>query len=127
MTTGERRPDGRGPAPGRDATRRKLPNGRLPAIGVAELAAALERRRARRSRALEDLRHAVAGLRTAVERHIARVATLREAVAAQGGDLRVLKHYDSMMARLRAELRSAEESLAAAFRSAAESRRAGSG
>jgi hypothetical protein len=91
------------------------------------LAAALERRRERRSRTLEDLRHALAGLGAAVERHIARVATLREAVAAQGGDLRVLKHYDSMMARLRAELRSAEESLAAAFRTAAESRRPGPG
>ena len=66
-----------------------------------------------------ELREALGRLGHAVERHLQRIAELRQAVEAQGGDLTHLAHYDNVMARLRAELRTAERSLADAFRAAA--------
>lgn len=99
---------------------RKLPRGRVPTIGMRELVGALQRRRERRRAAALELQGALAQLTAGVERHLERVARLRSAVEAQGGDLRALRHCDSTMARMHAELRAAELSLAAAC-----SRRAG--
>jgi len=97
----------------------RLPRGRIPTVGVRELLASLHRRRERRRESVRALQDAVAALRDAADRHVARVRQLREAVEAQGGDLSVLQHYDNLMARLRAELRAAEQGLAEAFREAA--------
>jgi len=98
---------------------RPLPRGRIPTVGVREIIAALHRRRERRRESVAALSEAVAALRGGVERHLARMAELRSAVEAQGGDLSALQHYDNIMARLRAELRAAERGLADAFREAA--------
>lgn len=96
-----------------------LPRGRVPSVGMRELVAAVHRRRERRRESAAELHAALSQLAGAVERHLARIAQLRDAVEAQGGDLGVLQHYDTVMARLRAELRAAERSLAVAFRDAA--------
>jgi small-conductance mechanosensitive channel len=93
---------------------------------MRELVGALQRRRERRAAAAAELRTTLAQLSAGVERHLARIAELRSAVEAQGGDVSALRHYDSAMARLRAELRAAERSLAAAFEAAAQGSR-GSG
>jgi len=96
-----------------------LPRGRVPAIGMRELVGALQRRRERRRAAAAELRTALTQLTSGIEQHLARVAQVRAAVEAQGGNLGALKHYDTVMARLRADLRAAERSLAAAFDAAA--------
>ena len=108
------------PPPGQPAdTTDALPRGRIPAVGIRELVAAIHRRRDRRRAASAELAEAVRQLSGSLERHLARVAELRAAVEAQGGDLSHLKHYDTMMARLRAELRTAERALADVFSTAA--------
>lgn len=109
-----------GPAP-------VLPAGRIPTIGMREIVAALHRRRARRREVATELRHALDQLSGSVERHLERIAELREAVEKHGGDLAPLQHYDTLMARLRNELRAAERALAEAFRAAAEGDSARSG
>ena len=91
----------------------------MPKVGVGELVAALHRRRDGRRQAAQDLRAALDHLSNGVERHLARIAELRAAVVVLGGDLAALQHYDNAMARLRAELRSAERALADAFSAAA--------
>jgi DNA-binding FadR family transcriptional regulator len=91
----------------------------MPRIGMSELVAALHRRRDGRRQAAQGLRAALDHLAAGVERHLARIAELRAAVEAQGGDLAALQHYDNAMARLRAELRSAERALAEVFSAAA--------
>ena len=96
-----------------------LPRGRMPTVGIRELVAAIHRRRERRRASALDLQHALSGLASAVERHLSRIAELRSAVEAQGGSLDSLRYYDNVMAKLRAELRFAERSLAEVFRSAA--------
>ncbi len=96
-----------------------LPRGRIPTIGMREILAALHRRRERRRDSVQGIQQALTALATATERHLARVQEVRAAVEAQGGDLGVLQHYDTVMARLRAELRAAERGLADAFRQAA--------
>lgn len=96
-----------------------LPRGRIPTVGMREIVAALHRRRERRRASAAELSAALQHLSSSVERHLARVAELRAAVEAQGGDLSALEHYDTVMARLRAELRAAERSLAVAFSAAA--------
>jgi hypothetical protein len=107
-----------GPAPGVSSA---LPRGRIPAIGMRELVAAIHRRRERRRGAAAELGNSIQRLAASVEQHLVRVAAVRQAIEAQGGDLSALKHYDTMMARLRAELRGAERALAEAFSSAAQS------
>ena len=94
----------------------ELPPGRMPAVGMSQLVAAIHRRRSRRREAAGELTQALAKLRERVELHIDRIAAVRAAVEAQGGDLSHLQVYDSAMARLRAELHTAERSLAEAFR-----------
>jgi hypothetical protein len=96
-----------------------LPRGRIPTVGVREVVAALHRRRERRREAVEELTGALRQLSEGVQAHLARIATVREAVEAQGGDLSALQYYDNLMARLRAELRAAERSLAVVFSTAA--------
>lgn len=96
-----------------------LPRGRMPAIGMRELLAAMHRRRERRRESATALAEAIGTLRASVERHLARIAQLKAAVESQGGDMAALQHYDNFMARIRAELRAAEKSLADAFREAA--------
>ena len=96
-----------------------LPRGRMPIVGIRELVAALHRRRERRRDAANELRAALDRLAGSVEDHLARIAALKAAVEAQGGDLAHLQHYDTLMARLRSELRAAERSLADAFAEAA--------
>jgi len=91
----------------------------MPTVGMRELVAALHRRRSRRRQAAEELRAALAGLAAAVEQHCERIAQVREAVLKQGGDLEQLRVYDNAMARLRAELRSAEQAMADAYRNTA--------
>ena len=98
----------------------ELPRGRVPHVGIREIVAAIHRRRERRRESAAELRHALGQLAAGVERHLERVAALRQAVETQGGDLRALEHYDSLMVRLRAELRSAERALAEAFHAAAD-------
>ena len=98
-----------------------LPRGRIPTVGVRELVAAMHRRRERRRESAAALAQAVDALKTSIERHLVRISELRSAVEAQGGDLSALQHYDTVMARLRAELRAAERGLAEAFREAAAS------
>lgn len=97
-----------------------LPPGRIPTVGMREIVAALHRRRARRREVANELRHALDQLAGSVERHLERIAELREAVEKHGGDLEPLQYYDNFMARLRNELRAAEQALAEAFRSAAQ-------
>jgi len=96
-----------------------LPRGRIPAVGMREIVAAIHRRRERRRESAAGLAVAIGELNGAVERHLARIAELREAVERQGGDLSQLQYYDNFMAQLRAELRSAEKGLAEAFSTAA--------
>jgi hypothetical protein len=86
-------------------------------VTVADLATAINRRRERRQRMLAMMREALRGLTVAAERHRARVAE----VQAQGGDLASLRFYDDLMARFRAELRSAERMMAQVYRAAADS------
>ena len=97
-----------------------LPAGRIPTVGIREIVAALHRRRARRRESANELRHALGVLSGSVEKHLARIAELRSAVEARGGNLESLQYYDNVMARLRNELRSAERALAEAFHAAAE-------
>jgi hypothetical protein len=98
-------------------------------VSVADLATALNRRRERRQRILALMRDALSGIAAATDRHVAKVAELRSAAEAQGGDLSTLKYYDNLMARFRMELRTAERTMADVYRSAAGSagdvRRAG--
>lgn len=96
-----------------------LPRGRMPAVGVRELVAALHRRRDRRRESAAELFRALSALASAVEWHLERVAEVKRAVEAQGGNLDSLRYYDTMMAKLRAELRFAERSMAEVFSSAA--------
>jgi hypothetical protein len=86
-------------------------------VTVADLATAINRRRERRQRMLAMMREALRGLTVAAERHRARVAE----VQSQGGDLASLRYYDDLMARFRAELRSAERMMAQVYRAAADS------
>lgn len=88
-------------------------------VTVADLATAINRRRERRQRMLATMRAALRGLTEAAERHRTRVAELRTAVEANGGDLASLRYYDNLMARFRAELRSAERMMAEVYRAAA--------
>ena len=90
------------------------------AVTTADLATALNRRRERRQRILGMMRDALRALAAESERHLAHIASVRSAVEAQGGDLSALRFYDSLMARFRAELRSAERTMAEAYRVAAE-------
>jgi len=85
-------------------------------VTVADLAIAINRRRERRQRMLAMMRDALRGLTESAERHRARVAE----VQAQGGDLASLRYYDDLMARFRAELRSAERMMAEVYRRSAE-------
>ncbi|MGD0484482.1 MAG: hypothetical protein ABSB58_07485 [Gemmatimonadales bacterium] len=89
------------------------------AVSLDDLATALNRRRERRRRVLLAMREALRGLGEAADRHQRKVAELRGAVEAHGADLSKLRYYDTMMARFRAELRSAERTMAEAFRTAA--------
>ena len=98
----------------------ELPPGRMPHVGMRELVAAIHRRRERRQEAAAELGNALGKLRASVEQHLERIAGLRAAVEAQGGDLAPLQVYDNAMARLRAQLRSAEQALADAYKSAAQ-------
>jgi small-conductance mechanosensitive channel len=98
-----------------------LPRGRIPTVGVREIVAAIHRRRERRRESAAELSVAIGQLGSAVEQHLARIAELRQVVEKQGGDLSQLQFYDNAMARLRAELRAAERSLAEAFSVAAKS------
>lgn len=63
-----------------------LPPGRLPAIGAAELVAALHRRRAGRLRAVEELRATLELLAASVERRRARIAHLKALLDAKDRD-----------------------------------------
>lgn len=94
-------------------------------VTVADLATAINRRRERRQRMLTMMREALRGLTDSAERHRSRVAELRTTVEAQGGDLTALRYYDNLMARFRAELRSAERMMAQEYRAAADSAVAG--
>lgn len=94
-----------------------LPAGRMPSVGMRELVAAINRRRTRRREAAAELARALKGLSASVEQHMSRIAQLREAVLAQGGDLAKLSVYDNAMAQLRAQLRAAEQAMAEAYRS----------
>jgi hypothetical protein len=58
----------------------RLPAGRMPRVGSAELVAALHHRREGRRRALEALRGALAHLAVAIEHRGARIAMLRAAL-----------------------------------------------
>ena len=89
-------------------------------VTAAELATALNRRRERRNRLLALMRDALQGLHEAAERHRSRVSELRTAVELHGADLSSLRYYDNLMARFRAELRSAERMMAEVYRSAAD-------
>lgn len=88
-------------------------------VSVPDLATALNRRRERRRRVLAAMGEALRGLHDAADRHQRKVLELRGAVEAHGADLTKLRYYDTMMARFRAELRSAERMMAEVFRSAA--------
>jgi hypothetical protein len=90
------------------------------AVDIADLATALNRRRERRLRVVAAMREALRGLGAAAERHTQRVTALRSAVEAQGADLSKLRYYDNLMARFRAELRSAERMMADVYRAAAD-------
>jgi hypothetical protein len=96
-----------------------VPPTRPIAVTVDDLATALNRRRERRQRVLRAMREALRGLAEAADRHQRKVADLRAAVEVHGADLSKLRYYDSIMARFRAELRSAERLMAEAFHSAA--------
>lgn len=89
------------------------------AVSIDDLATALNRRRERRRRVLLAMQEALRGLSEAAGRHQAKVAELKGAVEVHGADLSKLQYYDTMMARFRAELRSAERMMAQAFRTAA--------
>lgn len=91
-----------------------------PAIDIPDLATALNRRRERRLRALAAMREALHGLGATAERHTQRVEALRHAVEVHGADLNKLRYYDNLMARFRAELRSAERMMADVYRTAAD-------
>jgi hypothetical protein len=96
----------------------------MPAIGMREIVAALHRRRERRQVSARELQHALEGLGAAVERHLQRIGELRRAVESHGGNMEALRYYDNVMAKLRAELRFAERSLAEVFRGAADGKQA---
>jgi hypothetical protein len=89
-------------------------------VTVADLATAINRRRERRQRMLATMREALRGLTESAERHQTRVAEVCSAIEAQGGDLASLRYYDNLMARFRAELRSAERMRAEVYRAAAD-------
>jgi hypothetical protein len=121
-------------SPGAPSGNRGTPSGRLrpgaappapdpsepPAIAMAQIRAALERRHGRRREVIAELRAALGALAEAVEHHTVKVDDVRRAVEAQGGDLAPLQFYDSIMARFRLELRAAERTLADVYRVAAE-------
>lgn len=88
----------------------------MPEVELGAVVSALNRRRTRNRRAMEELKQAVRSLSEAVSRHEKRVDRLASAAEAHGGDLNSLRPYDPAMARLRAELRTTERSLADAFR-----------
>ena len=88
------------------------------AIDIPDLATAVNRRRERRLRVLAAMREALRGLAATAERHTQRVTALRGAVDVHGADLNKLKYYDNLMARFRAELRSAERTMAEVYRTA---------
>ncbi|MGD0991802.1 MAG: hypothetical protein ABR998_04975 [Gemmatimonadales bacterium] len=119
-----RRETGTGvPAPesGRHFPGPRIPDpGDPPRVALAQIRAALERRNAHRREAVAEVASALAALADAVARHAGRVEDVRRAVEAQGGDLEPLQFYDSLMARLRMELRAAERTLADVFRVAAD-------
>jgi hypothetical protein len=96
-----------------------LPAGRIPTVGMREIVGALHRRRQRRRAAVVEITAAIEQLKNSIQQHLGRIADVKAAVEAQGGDLSPLQHYDNLMARLRAELRSAERSLAVVFGEAA--------
>jgi hypothetical protein len=125
MTVRSRDPDQGGPG-ALGMSLDALPKGRIPTVGVREIVAALHRRRERRREAVDELTGALRQLSDGVEAHLARIAKVREAVEAQGGDLSALQYYDNLMARLRAELRAAERSLAVVFSDAARAQGSGS-
>ena len=75
-----------------------LPPGRIPTVGTREIVAAIHHRRARRRAVVAELGGALGRLRESVELHLHRIAEVRAAVEAQGGDLAPLQHYDNMMA-----------------------------
>ena len=81
-----------------------------PRIGVAQIAAAIRRRRERRAEIAAELIGALAALARAVEQHAASVADLRGAVEARGAG--APPSYDALLARFKSELRAAERSLA---------------
>lgn len=89
-------------------------------VDIPDLATALNRRRERRLRVLAAMGEALRGLAATADRHTQRVAALRGAVEVHGADLNKLRYYDTLMARFRAELRTAERRMAEVYRSAAE-------
>ncbi len=95
-------------------------SGDEPAVDLAQIRAALERRNAHRREAVAEVGAALAALAEAISRHTVRVEEVRRAVEAQGGDLEPLQFYDGLMARFRLELRAAERTLADVFRVAAD-------
>ena len=100
--------------------RRPASPGDAPVVVLAQIRAALERRNVHRREAVAELGAALAVLAEAASRHAVRMDDMRRAVEAQGGNLEALQFYDSMMARLRLELRAAERTLADVFRVAAD-------
>ncbi len=100
---------------------RRAPDpGAAPLVTRAQILAALRGRRERRGRMMVEIGGTLAALTRAVDRHVGQVEELRRAIEAQGGDLEPLRFYDTLMARFRSELRSAERTLANVFREAAE-------
>jgi len=88
-----------------------LPHGHLPTIGVRELVAAIHQRRARRNQAAAEVTRSVQLLKAALERHLARVAEVRQAIEERGGDVSAIDQLDTGMARLRDDVRSAEDAV----------------
>jgi hypothetical protein len=115
--TGARRGDRRFITP--DPGRLTADPGEPPAVALAQIVTALERRRERRRESAGELKAALGALADAVARHTKRVEEVRRAVEAHGGNLEALQFYDSIMARFRSELRAAERALADVFRVAA--------
>ncbi len=81
-----------------------------PRIGVAQIAAAIRRRRVRRAEIAAELTGALAALARVVEQHATRVADLRAAVEARGAGAPL--SHDALLARFKSELRAAERTLA---------------
>jgi len=88
-----------------------LPHGRLPTIGMRELVAAIHQRRERRRVVAAELANGVQRLAAAVERHLARVAAVRQAIEAQGGDLSAIDQLGAEMIQVQNEVRSAEDAV----------------